>query len=124
MVEGGADQVDQSHGAETDGEGQHLDSDDAEREVDAQDGSKCRARGDPENIGRHEGIAEQPLISSAGCGQRRAHRHGGENPGATHFEDHRLDCFRQAARRTRDLRPQQPQQIAEADRKPTAGERD
>ena len=108
VAQGGADQVDQSHGAETDGEGQHLDSDDAEREVDAQDGSKRRPRGDAENVGRHEGVAEQPLIGGAGRSQRRAHRHGGENPGAAHLKDHRLDRVRQAARRARDLRPQQP----------------
>ena len=94
VAEGGTDQVDQSHGAETDGESQQLDSDDAEREVDAQDGSKCSARGHPKNIGRHEGIAEQPLISGAGRSQGRAHRHGGENPGAAHLKDHRLDRFR------------------------------
>ena len=94
MAEGGTDQVDQSHGAETDGESQQLDSDDAEREVDAQDGSKRCAGGDAENVGRHEGIAEQPLIGSAGRSQGCAHRHGGENPRAAHLKDHGLDRFR------------------------------
>jgi hypothetical protein len=75
VAQGGADQVDQSDGSETDSKGQRLDSNDAEREIDAQDGSKRRARRDTENIERHEGIAEQPLISRAGCGQRRAYRH-------------------------------------------------
>ena len=61
-----ADHVDRGHRGEPAGEGQALDGDHAEREIDADDGAERRPRRRAENIGRHQRIAEEALERGAG----------------------------------------------------------
>ena len=91
-----ADQVDRRDRDEAAHEGEALDAEHAEREIDADHGAERRARRRAEDIGRHQRIAEQALERGAGDRERRADQHRREHARPAHLQDHVLDRERHA----------------------------
>ena len=70
-----ADDVNGGNRNEPAGEGEALDADDAEREIDAEHGAERRPGGGAENVGRDQRIAKQALERGAGDRECAAHQH-------------------------------------------------
>ena len=111
-----ADQVDRRDRDEPADEGERLDREHAEREIDAEHGAERRARRRAEQIGRHQRIAEQALERGAGDRQRRADHRGRQHARPAHLPDHVLDRGGTSAARPVSLASDDVEQIGQADR--------
>jgi hypothetical protein len=109
------DDVDDRHRAQPHHEGQRLDGDDAEREVDAEHGTQRGAGRHPEDIGGHERVAEQALVGGAGGGQRASDQDGGGDARTAHVDDDRVDRRRKVVGNAGQLRPQHGDELAGGD---------
>ena len=108
--------VDRGDRDEPAGEGEALDADDAEREIDAEHGAQRCAGGSAENVGRDQRIAKQALERGAGDRQRRAHQHRGGHARAAHQQHDVFDRRRRRARPAAEPRNEDIDQLGERDR--------
>ena len=84
-------EVDQSHGDQAADEGQQLDTQDRQRQEDAEHGPKPGTRRYAQDVGRHQWVAKKALVGSAGRRQGAANQDGGADAGQADPEEHGVD---------------------------------
>ena len=86
-----ADPVDQPDRREPAGEREQLDEDHPQRKKDPEHRAERGAGRDAEDVGRHQRVAEHPLVGGARCGKRGTHDQRRQHARPAHLPNHRLD---------------------------------
>ena len=99
------------HGQQTAAEGGGGNAEIARTQQDGHCRAEARPGGGPQNVRRHHGVAEHPLIRRAGHRQRRSHQGSRRHPGQPHGEHHLVVAEGPVRRTAGDLCPQHMQQL-------------
>src|SRR5215472_1794843 len=119
-----ADDVNGGDRNEPAGEGQALDADDAEREIDAEHGAERRPRGGAENVGRDQRIAKEALERGAGDRECGAHQRRRDDARAANQQHDVFDRQRDRGWAASNPRDEHLDELGERDGIASHGERD
>src|SRR6266446_9802357 len=119
-----ADDVDGGDRDEPAGEGEALDADDAEREIDAEHGAERRPGGGAENVGRDQRIAKEALERRAGDRECRAHQRRRDHARAANQQHDILDRRRDRGCPAGEPRDEDLDELGERDGIASHSERD
>ena len=111
-----ADQIDGRDRGKPAQERKALDTQDAEREIDAEHCAERRARRGSKNVRRYQRVAKQALKRGAGNRERGADQHGRDDARSAHLQNHVLDRARHARRTPGELRGEHVDHVRKSDR--------